>query len=209
MLERVPEEAEVHIALSETMRELGLTAEIDDSGRYDSVRRKLNALDRETQDRERRKLGAAPDYILGSAAAITDDGEIVVGSGSGSRRGAVPTPPANSDADDGGHQKLSTVLADGGSRRGPRIHLLREHYAMQAAGICRNPPSDARLHREAPCSAVILVPETLRILSPNRRPPHEIHRGVGPRAGRATATLEVRDAVELVYERSGGVDRRS
>jgi hypothetical protein len=31
-----------------------------------------------------RKLGAAPDYIHGSAHAVTDVGEIVVGSGSGS-----------------------------------------------------------------------------------------------------------------------------
>jgi hypothetical protein len=35
-----------------------------------------------------RKLGAAPDYILGSAHAITDDGQVVVGSGSGSQLGA-------------------------------------------------------------------------------------------------------------------------
>jgi hypothetical protein len=58
VVEAIPEGAEVHIALSETIRELGLTAEIDESGRYDSVRARLNALDRETQDRERRKLGA-------------------------------------------------------------------------------------------------------------------------------------------------------
>ena len=31
-------------------------------------------MDRETQDREMRKLGAAPDYIIGSAHAVTEDG---------------------------------------------------------------------------------------------------------------------------------------
>ena len=31
-----------------------------------------------------RKPGAAPDYIVGSAHAVTDAGEIIVGSGSGS-----------------------------------------------------------------------------------------------------------------------------
>jgi hypothetical protein len=35
-----------------------------------------------------RKLGAAPDYIVGSAHAVTDDGEIIIGSGSGSQLGA-------------------------------------------------------------------------------------------------------------------------
>lgn len=75
VLDAIPEGAEVHIALSETMRELGITAEIDESGRYDSVRSRLSALDRETQAREMRKLGAAPDYIVGSAHAITDGGK--------------------------------------------------------------------------------------------------------------------------------------
>jgi len=58
VLEALPERAEVHIALSETMRELGLTSEIDESGRYEAIRPRLNALDRVTHDRERRKLGA-------------------------------------------------------------------------------------------------------------------------------------------------------
>jgi LUD domain len=84
VLDAVPEGAEVHTALSETLTELGIRAEIEESGRYDSVRAKLALLDRETQGREMRKLGAAPDYIVGSAHAITDDGVVMVGSGSGS-----------------------------------------------------------------------------------------------------------------------------
>src|SRR5262250_3278519 len=84
-LEAIPEGAEVHIALSETMREPGLTADIDQSGRYAAIRPRLNALDRVSQARERRKLAAAPDYILGSAHAVTDAGDIIVGSGSGSQ----------------------------------------------------------------------------------------------------------------------------
>src|SRR5258706_16363230 len=70
------------------MRELGITSEIDESGRYDSIRTRLNALDRETQDRERRKLGAAPDYIVGSADAVTEQGQIIGGAGAGSHLGA-------------------------------------------------------------------------------------------------------------------------
>ena len=81
VLAAIPDGAEVHIALSETIRELGITDEIDTSGRYDSIRARLGAMDRETQDREMRKLGAAPDYIIGSAHAVTEDGQVVVGSG--------------------------------------------------------------------------------------------------------------------------------
>jgi len=88
VLEKIPEGAQVHTALSETMRELGIAAEVDDSGRNESIRSQLNALDRQTQGREMRKLAAAPDYIIGSAHAVTDAGEIIVGSGSGSQLGA-------------------------------------------------------------------------------------------------------------------------
>jgi hypothetical protein len=85
VLELVPEGAEVHIGLSETMRELGVTSEVEGSGRYDAIRPKLNQLDRETQGREIRKLATAPDYMLGSAHAITEDGIIVAASGTGSQ----------------------------------------------------------------------------------------------------------------------------
>src|SRR5258705_4395638 len=37
VLDAVPEGAEVHTALSETLTELGIRAEIEESGRYDSV----------------------------------------------------------------------------------------------------------------------------------------------------------------------------
>jgi hypothetical protein len=88
VLDALPEGAEVHTGLSETLQQIGLTDVLENSGRYDSVRPCLKQLDRETQGREMRKLGAAPDYVIGSAAAITDDGQIVVGSGSGSQLGA-------------------------------------------------------------------------------------------------------------------------
>jgi L-lactate utilization protein LutC len=85
VLDLVPEGVEVHIGLSETMRELGVTSEIENSGRYDAIRPKLTQLDRETQQRETRKLATAPDYMLGSVHAITEDGVLVAASGSGSQ----------------------------------------------------------------------------------------------------------------------------
>jgi acyl-CoA hydrolase len=45
----------------------------------------------EQQSAKMRKLGAAPDYIIGSAHAVTDNGEIIVGSGS-----SIRNPPAAS-----------------------------------------------------------------------------------------------------------------
>ena len=46
------------------------------------------AMDRETQGREIRKLVAAPDFMLGSVAAVTEDGTLVAASATGSQLGA-------------------------------------------------------------------------------------------------------------------------
>lgn len=45
-------------------------------------------MDRRTQGREIRKLLAAPDFMLGSVAAVTEDGTLVAASATGSQLGA-------------------------------------------------------------------------------------------------------------------------
>jgi L-lactate utilization protein LutC len=156
VLNAIPEGAEVHIALSETMRELGITSVIEESGRYDSLRS-----DRETQGREMRKLGAAPDYILGSAHAVTDDGEIVVGSGSGSQLGAYAYAGGNVILVIG-HQKLVRDL-DEGLRRLREYSLPREFARMQDAGFPGTMLAKTLIIHHEPSAriTVILVPETL------------------------------------------------
>jgi L-lactate utilization protein LutC len=161
VLEAIPEGSEVHLALSETLREIGLTEEIDESGRYDSIRARLGALDRETQGREMRKLGAAPDYIVGSAHAITDDGQIVVGSGSGSQLGAYAYAGGNVILVVG-HQKLVSDL-DEGLRRVREYSLPREYLRMQDAGRPGSLLAKTLIIHQEPSArtSVILVPETL------------------------------------------------
>jgi LUD domain len=161
VLDAIPEGAEVHVALSETMRELGVTAEIDESGRYDSVRVRLNKLDRNTQRRERQKTGAAPDYVLGSAHAITADGQIVIGSGSGSQLGAHAYSAGNVILVVG-HQKLVANL-DEGLRRLQEYSLPREWERMQQAGRPGTLLAKTLIiHYElGDRIRVILVPETL------------------------------------------------
>jgi hypothetical protein len=132
VLDAIPEGAEVHSALSETLRELGITREIDESGRYDSVRARLAVMDRETQGREMRRLGSAPDYIIGSVHAITDDGIILVGSGTGSQLGAYAYA-AGKVILVVGHQKLVRDLAEA-RRRLIEYSLPREFARMQSLG---------------------------------------------------------------------------
>jgi hypothetical protein len=60
VLTLLPEGAEVFTATSRTLEDIGLAAEINQSGRYESVRARLMGMDRATQGREMRKLGIRP-----------------------------------------------------------------------------------------------------------------------------------------------------
>jgi acyl-CoA hydrolase len=118
-------------------------------------------MDRETQGREMRKLGSAPDYIVGSAHAITDDGIIMVGSGSGSQLGAYAYA-AGKVIIVVGHQKLVRDIAEA-RRRIVEYSLPREFVRMQEVGY---PGSiiGKTLTLEADFGSridVILVPETI------------------------------------------------
>jgi Uncharacterised ACR, YkgG family COG1556. len=84
----IPEGAEVHSGKSKTLEDIGLYSELVESGRYDAIRPRMFAMDRATQGREIRKLSAAPDFMLGSVAAITTDGTLVAASATGSPLGA-------------------------------------------------------------------------------------------------------------------------
>jgi len=64
--ELIPEGAEVFLGASVTLEKLGIKDEIDKSGRFDALRPKMFALNRETQGREIRRLGGTPDDAAGS-----------------------------------------------------------------------------------------------------------------------------------------------
>jgi hypothetical protein len=87
VLELVPEGAEINWAKSKTLEDLGLEKEFLESGRYDALRNRYMKMDRATQGREIRKLIGAPDYMLGSVNAVTEKGELVTVSYSGSQIG--------------------------------------------------------------------------------------------------------------------------
>ncbi len=87
VLALVPGGSEVHWAKSKTLDDLGITASLSDTERYDPVRPRSMAMDRATQAREIRKLMAAPDIMLGSVQAVTLDGALVTASYSGSQIG--------------------------------------------------------------------------------------------------------------------------
>jgi len=85
VLALIPDGAEVYSGKSKTLADVGLFSELVESGRYDAIRQRLLKMDRATQGREMRKLMTAPDFMLGSVAAVTEDGALVAASATGSQ----------------------------------------------------------------------------------------------------------------------------
>src|SRR5215216_6027961 len=85
--ELIPDGSEIFLGASVTLETLGIKDEIDKSGRFDALRAKMFAMNRETQGREIRKLGGAPDYAAGSVHAVTEDGQVLIASNTGSQLG--------------------------------------------------------------------------------------------------------------------------
>jgi hypothetical protein len=85
VIDLLPEGAEVYTGGSRTLEAIGLTAEIDASPRFQAVRPRLLAMDRQTQGREMRKLGASPDVVVGSVHAVTEHGQLMIASAGGSQ----------------------------------------------------------------------------------------------------------------------------
>src|SRR6185436_3324697 len=85
--ELIPEGAEVFLGASVTLETLGIKDEIDKSGKYEALRPKMFAMDRATHGREIRKLGGAPDFAAGSVHAVTEAGQVLIASNTGSQLG--------------------------------------------------------------------------------------------------------------------------
>ena len=81
----VPKGASVFTAASETLRLSGIDEDINTSGRYEAVKPRVLAMDRATQADDIRRLLAGPDVVMGSVAAVTETGSLVIASGSGSQ----------------------------------------------------------------------------------------------------------------------------
>jgi L-lactate utilization protein LutC len=85
ILQLIPKGAEVMTMTSITLDEIEVVETLNDSGEYDSVKNKLMKLDRATDGAEMQKLGAAPEWAVGSVHAVTEDGKVVVVSNTGSQ----------------------------------------------------------------------------------------------------------------------------
>ncbi len=86
VFELIPEDAEVMDMTSVTLDTIGVAKEINESGKYQAVRTKL--MDKDFPAANKRKLGGAADWTIGSVHALTEDGTLMIASNSGSQLGA-------------------------------------------------------------------------------------------------------------------------
>ncbi len=72
-------------ATSTTANQIGLAEAIENSKDFVSLRKKITALPESEQRAAARRINSAPDYVVGSANAVTEDGQVVIASNSGSQ----------------------------------------------------------------------------------------------------------------------------
>ena len=126
--------SEVHHGASMSLDVAGITDEIDKSGRYESLRPRIFSMDRQTRADEIRRLGAAPEVMLGSVHAVTETGTLLAASMGGSQLG-----PYVSGAERVilvvGTQKIVSDLEEGLRRIEEYSYPLEDARAQAAYGI--------------------------------------------------------------------------
>jgi hypothetical protein len=83
----IPEGADVFHGASQSLDASGITEAIEQSGRYEALRSRIRVMDRETEADDLRRLSAAPDVMLGSVHAVTEDGSLLTASMGGGQLG--------------------------------------------------------------------------------------------------------------------------
>jgi len=162
----IPLGAEVLTAASITVDEIGLGAELNDSGKYDSIKKKTFAMDRTTQAREIRKLTVGPDFVVGSVHALTEEGTALIGSMTGSQLPAytfgagtvIWVVGANKIVKDmaAAHRRLNEHVIDLESKRAAKAYGLPDTFRSFAGKL-------VEFHKDVNPSRikVILVNEAL------------------------------------------------
>ncbi len=131
-LEMIPKGAEIMNMTSVTLDTVGLADEVNKSDKFNSVRAKLT--DEKVSAREKKRLGAAPEWVVGSVHAVTENGEVLVASNSGSQ---LPAYAYGADKVIWvvGTQKIVKNLEEGKKRIYEYVLPLESERAKKAYGV--------------------------------------------------------------------------
>jgi len=134
LFEMIPADAEIFTSSSVTLNTLGVTEEIDKSGRFNSVRAKLIMMDRVIQNREMEKLGATPEFMIGSVHAVTETGRVIIASKTGSQLAGYVAAAAHVIWVVG-TQKIVATLEDGMQRIEEYVLPLENARSLDVYGV--------------------------------------------------------------------------
>lgn len=81
----IPAGATVYDPPSLTLVQIGLAADFETEPAFHPLRRRLSTMDRSTQQPEIRRLTSSPDVVVGSVHAVTEQGQVMIASASGSQ----------------------------------------------------------------------------------------------------------------------------
>lgn len=130
----LPIGAEVFNNTSRTLEAIGVAEDIERSGLYQPLRPRLYQMDREMQAHEMRQLAAAPDFVVGSAHAVTEEGSLLIASASGSQLGPLVSGAGHVILVIGG-QKIVADVGTGLRRIHDYCFPLEDRRAREAYGV--------------------------------------------------------------------------
>ncbi|MFS8159374.1 MAG: LUD domain-containing protein [Candidatus Roizmanbacteria bacterium] len=131
----IPQGSDVMAMTSVTLDSIGLSDELNRSdGKYKPTRAKLAVMDKNTQEIEMNQLGAAPEYVVGSVHAVTQEGEVLIASNTGSQLPAYAYSALHVIWVVGA-QKLVKTLDDGMKRLYEHSLPLESERAKKAYGV--------------------------------------------------------------------------
>src|SRR5438093_7736972 len=162
VLDLIPDASTVHQGASQTLDVLAITYEIEKSGPYAALRPRIWSMDRETEAHEIRRLGAAPDVMLGSVHAVTETGSLLAASMSGSQLGPYASG-AGRVIFVVGTQKIVPDLEEGLLRINEYAYRVGDARAQAAYGVRSGLNKGLIINREITPGriTVVLVDEVL------------------------------------------------
>ena len=155
-LEMITENAEIMNMSSVTVDSIGLSKEINESGKYNSVRNAFAKMDKVKQAGEMKKLGAAPDWVVGSVHAITEDGKIFVVSATGSQLPAYAYG-SNHVLLIVGSQKIIKDFGEAGKRIFEYVLPLESERAMKAYGMASSVNKSLIIDKEVTPGRITMI----------------------------------------------------
>lgn len=134
ILELLPKGAQVMTMSSESLGAIGLLEELENSPEFTLVKKMLQLMDRETERLKMQQLGAAPEWAIGSVQAVTENGEVLIASATGSQLAAYAYG-AFSVVWVVGTQKIVRDLDEGTKRIYEYVLPLESERARRAYGV--------------------------------------------------------------------------